>query len=77
MGHLTSFLHLANKLAERDHHISFFGGVMTLSERLNISFKECDVVAIKTCGEMEGGYYEFLKKHMNHKSILLENSDGC
>ncbi|KAK9716566.1 hypothetical protein RND81_06G242500 [Saponaria officinalis] len=49
----------------------YFGGGMTLSERLNISFKECDVVAIKTCREMEGGYYEFLKKHMNHKSILL------
>ncbi|KAK9716562.1 hypothetical protein RND81_06G242100 [Saponaria officinalis] len=48
-----------------------FGGGMTLSERHNICFKECDVVAIKTCREMEGGYCEFVKKHMNQKSILL------
>ncbi|KAK9716563.1 hypothetical protein RND81_06G242200 [Saponaria officinalis] len=48
-----------------------FGGGMTLSERQSICLKECDVVSIKTCREMEGGYYDFFKKHRNQKNILL------
>ncbi|KAK9716564.1 hypothetical protein RND81_06G242300 [Saponaria officinalis] len=48
-----------------------FGGGMTLSERQSICLKECDVVSIKTCREMEGGYYDFFKKHRNQKTILL------
>ncbi|KAL9246725.1 hypothetical protein vseg_020223 [Gypsophila vaccaria] len=48
----------------------YFGGGMTLSERQTISFKECDVVAIKTCREMEGKYCQFLEEHINFKSIL-------
>ena len=37
MGHLTTFLHMANKLAERGHTISFFIPIKTQSKLLSFN----------------------------------------
>ena len=42
----------------------------TLIEMFGISFKECDAIGANTCMEMEGEYYEFVKKALG-KPLLL------
>ncbi|CAO2819893.1 unnamed protein product [Amaranthus hypochondriacus] len=42
----------------------------TMTEMFGISFRECDAIGAKTCTEMEGEYYEFVKKTLG-KPLLL------
>ncbi|XP_074312928.1 cyanidin 3-O-galactoside 2''-O-xylosyltransferase FGGT1-like [Silene latifolia] len=46
------------------------GGGMTLLERLSVSFRECDAIAVKSCKEMEGAYCD-LAKEIFGKPVFL------
>ncbi|CAO2833881.1 unnamed protein product [Amaranthus hypochondriacus] len=50
-----------------------FGGEeksLTLLERVEIAFKECDAIGVKTCREMEGTYCDYVQKNIK-KPVLL------
>ena len=63
--------HEARSLANSSKTV--FGGEeksLTLLERVEVAFKECDAIGVKTCREMEGTYCDYVEKHLK-KLVLL------
>uniref|UniRef100_A0A803MB53 Glycosyltransferase n=2 Tax=Chenopodium quinoa TaxID=63459 RepID=A0A803MB53_CHEQI len=52
-----------------------FGEGVTFYERITTSLKSSNVIAIKTCREIEGKYCDYLSKQYDDKPILLSGLD--
>ncbi|KAK9668152.1 hypothetical protein RND81_13G037600 [Saponaria officinalis] len=64
---LPSFPSPFIKMRAHEFHPMFlnvdFGGGMTFIERLGIALRECDVIGVKSCKEMEGAYCDYIQNN--------------